>query len=326
MKNLINNFKKLKVWVQVFIILMLYPFIVISIPFVIIYFIYEYFYFKGEKFQAIKNNIKEYVDDCNNLNDHIEELKTNFKEIKSKDYGSASLTDNSSYNYQRKELNKYKDNKYVYNCSLQICRNAQEQPFVYLTKYFNLKNDEEPLNIFEEMLNNFESAEQGKTLLENKRQEVLQKIDNEIPYLIKTFRTSKLEKELGFSKIVFNNLHFPTYTFSYISSGGNASMRTDITLDIDNLNKFVEYLSDNIKWRKSVQGQRALMTSKLREYIKERDNYTCKHCNNSINNEPNLLLEIDHKIPLSKGGMTTEDNLQTLCWRCNRTKGSKIIE
>ena len=24
--------------------------------------------------------------------------------------------------------------------------------------------------------------------------------------------------------------------------------------------------------------------------------------------------------------MTTEDNLQTLCWKCNRTKGSKIDE
>ena len=41
---------------------------------------------------------------------------------------------------------------------------------------------------------------------------------------------------------------------------------------------------------------------------------------------PNLLLEIDHKIPLAKGGMTTEDNLQTLCWKCNRSKGAKLEE
>ena len=26
---------------------------------------------------------------------------------------------------------------------------------------------------------------------------------------------------------------------------------------------------------------------------------------------------------LSKNGLKTEDNLQTLCWKCNRTKGAK---
>ena len=47
---------------------------------------------------------------------------------------------------------------------------------------------------------------------------------------------------------------------------------------------------------------------------------------NSIEKEPNLLLEIDHIIPIAKNGMTTEENLQTLCWKCNRSKGSKIEE
>ena len=28
-------------------------------------------------------------------------------------------------------------------------------------------------------------------------------------------------------------------------------------------------------------------------------------------------------MPVSRGGMSTPDNLQTLCWRCNRTKSNK---
>ena len=48
-------------------------------------------------------------------------------------------------------------------------------------------------------------------------------------------------------------------------------------------------------------------------------------CGNSTHEEPNLLLEIDHIIPVSKGGCTVEDNLQTLCWKCNRSKSDKII-
>ncbi|MBQ3000821.1 MAG: HNH endonuclease [Oscillospiraceae bacterium] len=67
------------------------------------------------------------------------------------------------------------------------------------------------------------------------------------------------------------------------------------------------------------------MTRKLRNFIKERDNFTCCNCQNSTQAEPNLLLEIDHIIPVAKGGCTTEDNLQTLCWKCNRAKSDKII-
>lgn len=103
-------------------------------------------------------------------------------------------------------------------------------------------------------------------------------------------------------------------------------MTSSTVFDIDMLDRFIKYLSDQIKYKKSVAGQRALMTSSLREKIKERDNYTCQKCGLSIRDEPNLLLEIDHKIPLAKGGMTTEDNLQTLCWKCNRSKGAKLEE
>ena len=71
--------------------------------------------------------------------------------------------------------------------------------------------------------------------------------------------------------------------------------------------------------------QRSLMTRKLRNFIKERDNFTCCNCQNSTRAEPNLLLEIDHIIPVAKGGCTTEENLQTLCWKCNREKSDKII-
>lgn len=85
-------------------------------------------------------------------------------------------------------------------------------------------------------------------------------------------------------------------------------------------------LSKKIKFKKSIEGQRSLMTPKLREKIKARDNNTCQICGLSTKDEPNLLLEIDHITPLSKGGMTAEDNLQTLCWKCNRSKGSKIYK
>ena len=83
-------------------------------------------------------------------------------------------------------------------------------------------------------------------------------------------------------------------------------------------------MAELVKFKKSAKGQRALMTAELREKIKKRDKYTCRKCHISTKKEPHLLLEIDHIIPISKGGITTESNLQTLCWKCNRSKGSKI--
>lgn len=41
--------------------------------------------------------------------------------------------------------------------------------------------------------------------------------------------------------------------------------------------------------------------------------HTCQHCGLSVRGEPNLLLEIDHIHPLSKGGLSIVENLLTLC-------------
>lgn len=42
-------------------------------------------------------------------------------------------------------------------------------------------------------------------------------------------------------------------------------------------------------------------------------------------NDGIMWLEIDHIIPLSKGGRDTIDNKQCLCQRCNNRKSNKII-
>lgn len=66
------------------------------------------------------------------------------------------------------------------------------------------------------------------------------------------------------------------------------------------------------------------MTSTLRNSIKARDNHTCRYCSVSLAVEPHLLLEVDHIIPVSRGGLSTAENLQTLCWKCNRSKSNKV--
>ena len=320
---------KIIIWVIIIAIIIsllssIWPLILAIVAIFIVWKIYESVYYKSTAFSEIKNRINAYINDCNELNRHIEELKDTNLLSNKVDYGNASFQDSSKWNYKRKHL---KDQKYtpnVHSCSRTVCDNARKKPFEYICKYFGIKANEETLTEFENILNNFEAAEEGKKRLQNEKQKILDSVQNDVPFLIKKFSKKKLEKKLGFEQIDMSTAYFPKYVFQYVSSGGNAATQCDVVMDIDNLNKFILYLSEKIKFNKSVAGQRALMTSKLRQKIKERDGFTCKKCGASVQKEPNLLLEIDHIIPVSKGGLTTENNLQTLCWRCNRKKGAKI--
>lgn len=302
----------------------LWPFALLIAIIFIAWKIYEFCYYKSSAFTEIRQHINTYINDCNELNQHIEELKNTELLSNRTDYGNASYNDSSKWNYQRKHLKKERYAPNVHNCSRTVCDNASKKPFEYICKYFGIKATEENLEHFETILNNFEAAEEGKKHLQNEKEKIIASIQNDIPALIKKFSKKNLEKKLGFEPVDMSTAYFPKYIFQYVSSGGNASTHCDIVMDIDNLNRFVMFLSEKIKFNKSAAGQRALMTSKLRQHIKERDGYTCKMCGASVRQEPNLLLEIDHIIPISKGGLTTEDNLQTLCWRCNRKKGAKI--
>lgn len=285
--------------------------------------VYALLFYRSDKFIYTKNDIDIFIRNCNELNSHIEDLKGSFLDIKSYDFGNSKLYDNSTFNFSRKEWNKHQNNRFVHNCSALICKNANNQPFKFLCKYFDIKVNEITLSNFENVLNDFSAAEQGKTLLKNQRDDILLNLKGAIPFLIYNLDKRRLVKKLGFDEIDFSDLYFPTFIFQYISAGGNSSAVCEIKLDIENLNKLIYYFSSLINFKNSIAGQRALMTSQLREKIKQRDNFTCQICSISIYEEANLLLEIDHVFPLSKGGITSEDNLQTLCWKCNRNKGSK---
>ena len=294
---------------------------------ILIYLFLSELYFRTRGFKAIKREIEVYTKECNELNDHIEDMK-------SVDLGFRSKY-KSNLNYSKSKKGKGKKNHLedLINCDSRTSifgdrrrfRKVFDDTISSFCEFFTVEINKETLEKLEKTLNDFLAVEEGKKLLERQRNEIIKKIRKELPYFIRRFTgIQRLSRKLGFKDIDLKDSYFPTYTFGYISPRGVKDDYHDFILNIQNLNELIKYLSQKIKFKKSVAGQRALMTPKLREKIKERDGYTCQICGLSNKDEPNLLLEIDHIIPLSKGGMTTEGNLQTLCWRCNRSKGAKI--
>lgn len=68
--------------------------------------------------------------------------------------------------------------------------------------------------------------------------------------------------------------------------------------------------------------ERAKATPALRYDIMRRDGFRCCLCGRSA--QQGVELEVDHIVPVSRGGNTTPENLQTLCRDCNRGKGAKM--
>ncbi len=62
--------------------------------------------------------------------------------------------------------------------------------------------------------------------------------------------------------------------------------------------------------------------------ILERDNWKCQICGCLVHDEiinDELKANIDHIIPISKGGNSEINNLQVLCRTCNLSKSNRII-
>jgi len=66
--------------------------------------------------------------------------------------------------------------------------------------------------------------------------------------------------------------------------------------------------------KRTIEGD---FTLKDWEDLKKRYNYTCPMCGKK---EPEIKLEIDHIVPISKGGTNYISNIQPLCRSCNARK------
>lgn len=62
------------------------------------------------------------------------------------------------------------------------------------------------------------------------------------------------------------------------------------------------------------------VSRKLRQFILQRDQWTCEECSVKLPEGP--WLHIDHRVPKSKGGSDGPENLRVLCQPCNSDKAA----
>lgn len=66
---------------------------------------------------------------------------------------------------------------------------------------------------------------------------------------------------------------------------------------------------------------RIAIPAAVRNYVFQRDGHGCQSCGKT---GKKAKLQVDHIVPLAKGGSNDLSNLQALCARCNQRKCDRI--
>lgn len=115
-------------------------------------------------------------------------------------------------------------------------------------------------------------------------------------------------------------------TVTYTSPQGQNSYARALAWDFNGLRHGVDEVARIRDSRTTTQflrqQERNKMSQALRAQIIRRDNSRCRMCGASVSD--GVTLHVDHIVPVSKGGLTLEHNLQTLCQQCNLGKSNRF--
>lgn len=280
-------------------------------------------YYESPEFFKIKETCEVLMSTQREFNEYITEKVQSISQLFGTKVVRNETINDDEYNYIRP----YKKTitPFTAEVSTAVFASAENNPLEYIVKNFypNKTMYKEQIQKLYLLVEELETLREAKQIIENYKVEYQQYL-GDVPDYIMEEDESGFYSRLGFANIDESVLAVE-YKFSYTSGGEMVQRSFMVLMTEETIVELIKVLEGKLTASAFAKEQRTLMTKKLREFIKNRDNFTCCNCGNSIHKEPNLLLEIDHIIPIAKGGCTVEDNLQTLCWKCNRSKSDKII-
>lgn len=280
-------------------------------------------YYNSLEFKKVKSSCDMLMNSQKEFNEYIDEKVKAISDL----FGTRIVRNETNIEDEYNYIHPYKKsiNPFVAEVSSNVFASAENNPLDYVVKSFYPDKARYPEQIqkLQLLIEELETLKEAKQIIENYKKDVQQYLAN-VPSFVMENDEDGFYSRLGFATINESVLTVE-YKFCYTSGGGHAQRSFTVPMTEETIVSLINALESKLTMSAFSKEQRSLMTSRLRQHIKERDNYTCKCCGNSVYKEPNLLLEIDHIIPVSKGGVTEENNLQTLCWKCNRQKSSKII-
>ena len=279
-------------------------------------------YYNSNEFAQIKEICNSLNISRKEFNEYIDEKAQSISKLFGTRIVRNETQNEDVYNYIR--AYKKSITPFTAEVSSAVFGSAENNPIDYIIKFFypNKNQYTEQIQKLKVLIEELETLKEAKVIIDNYKKDYEQYIQNVPDYVLENDEDG-FYRRLGLVIIDEAVLNIE-YKFTYTSGGGMAQRSFTVPMNEENIIELINRLESKLSIQAQTKEQRALMTSKLRSKIKKRDNYTCCKCGNSTSKEPNLLLEVDHIIPIAKGGLTLEENLQTLCWKCNRSKGAKL--
>ena len=280
-------------------------------------------YYNSEEFKQIKDTCGSLMKSQREFNEYIEDKAQSIATL----FGQKVVRNETVNNYRQNYIRPYKKTitPFTIEVSKAVFASAENDPLEYIVKkiYTNKNNYLEQIQKLQLLIGELETLKDAKTIIDNYKKDYQQYLTN-VPSYIMENDEDGFYSRLGFANISESALTIE-YRFAYTSDGGMVQKSFPVPMTENTIISLIDTLEGKLTMEAFTKEQRALMTKKLRQDILDRDNHTCQECGNSTVKEPNLLLEIDHIKPVSKGGITEANNLRTLCWKCNRAKSNKII-
>lgn len=281
-------------------------------------------YYDSPNFLKIKETCTTLMSKQKDFNEYINEKVQSLSSF----FGTRIVRNETIINDEYNYIRPYKKTitPFTAEVSSNVLASAENNPLEYVIKYFypNKTLYPEQIQKLQFLIEELETLKEAKQIIDTHKNEY-QKYILGVPDFVMKNDSNGFYSRLGFAHIDENMLTVE-YKFIYTSNGGMAQRYFTVPMTEKTIINLIELLENKLSATAFAKEQRVLMTKKMRDFIKRRDDYTCCLCGNSIYDEPNLLLEIDHIVPISKGGLTEEKNLQTLCWKCNRSKNNKVLQ
>ncbi len=225
---------------------------------------------------------------------------------------------NKGYKYD--EFSPFYDHYQVFfKSNLQTCNIDDYLLMTINSKYEQLKKYKLKYDELREKCNEYDDKYQElkKYIDINEADELKINHDEYLKYQNEIFSKYKRNNKPQFKVIIYIN---------YSSKKGRVKdNKYKVYTKCEFLYKMNEYLKLKRENKLSVissRVERSKMSESLRYDILKRDGFRCQICGAS--QKDGVKLQVDHIIPVSKGGKTIKSNLQTLCSRCNIGKSNKF--
>ena len=192
-------------------------------------------------------------------------------------FGTNVVRNETIHNDEYEYIRPYKKtiSPFTAEVSAAVFSSAENNRIEYVVKQFypNKQLYPEQIQKLQMLLEELETLKEARQIIEDYKEDYQQYL-GDVPNYIMEEDGDGFYYRLGFAQIDESDLTVE-YKFEYTSGGGKAQRTFTVPMTEETIVELIRALESKLTASSFAKEQRTLMTKKLREQIKNRDNHTC---------------------------------------------------